>query len=236
MARPDLSPHERLILALDLPTVDDAEAMIAALGERVGVYKIGLQLLFAGGVDFAARLADGGHDVFVDAKLLDIDNTVASAVANIERLGARFLTVHAYPRAMRAAVGALGGTTLSLLGVSVLTSMDDADLAAAGYAGSVQDRVIARAMDARAAGMAGVIASPAEARALRVEIGDDLILVTPGIRTAGAELSDQKRAATPAEAIHAGADYLVVGRPILTAADPSSAADSIVNEIAAATG
>ncbi|MHA1559574.1 MAG: orotidine-5'-phosphate decarboxylase [Alphaproteobacteria bacterium] len=236
MARPDLTPRERLILALDLPTVGAAEAMIASLGERVGVYKIGLQLLFAGGVDLAARLADEGHDVFVDAKLLDIDNTVAAAVASIERLGARFLTVHAYPHAMRAAVGALRGTTLDLLGVSVLTSMDDTDLAAAGYEGSVRERVMARAADARVAGMAGVVASPAETEELRKMVGEDLILVIPGIRPKGTELKDQKRAATPAEAIRAGADYLVVGRPILDAADPSRAADAIVDEIAAATG
>lgn len=235
MPRPDLTPRERLVLALDVPTVGDAEAMITLLGERVGVYKIGLQLLFAGGVDLAARLADEGHDVFVDAKLLDIDNTVASAVVNIERLGARFLTIHAYPQTMRAAVGALRGTTLSVLGVSVLTSMDDADLAAAGYEGSVQQRVMARARDAKVSGMAGVVASPAEAEALREIVGEDLILVIPGIRPRGAELADQKRSATPGEAIRAGADYLVVGRPILEAADPSGAADAIVDEIAAAT-
>jgi orotidine-5'-phosphate decarboxylase len=235
MPRPDLTPRERLVLALDVPTVGEAEAVIASLGERVGVYKIGLQLLFAGGVDLAARLADEGHDVFVDAKLLDIDNTVASAVVNIERLGARFLTIHAYPRAMRAAVAALRGTTLNLLGVSVLTSMDDTDLTAAGYEGSVHERVMARAADAKAAAMAGVVASPAEAEALREVVGEDLILMIPGIRPKGAELGDQKRAATPAEAIRSGADYLVVGRPILEAADPSGAADAIVDEIAAAT-
>lgn len=236
MPRPSLSPRERLIVALDVPSVGEAEHLITTLGERVGVYKIGLQLLFAGGAELAARLADEGHDVFVDAKLLDIDNTVASAVANIERMGVRFLTIHAYPKAMRAAVAALPeGSGLGLLGVTVLTSMDEADFAAAGYSGSIADRVIARARDAADASMAGIVASPGEAASIRAVVGDDLIIVTPGIRPAGADSGDQKRAATPASAIKAGADYIVVGRPILQAADPAAAAGAIVDEIAAAT-
>lgn len=236
MPRPQLTPRERLIVALDLPTVSEAEAMIKTLGDRAGVYKIGLQLLFAGGISLAERLADEGHDVFVDAKFLDIDNTVASAVANVERLGVRFLTIHAYPKAMRAAVGALSGTSLGLLGVTVLTSMSDDDLADAGYAGTVRDRVLARATDAKAARMTGIVASPEEAAAVRQAVGDDLIVITPGIRPEGVALGDQKRAATPMAAIKAGADYLVVGRPILQADDPRGAADAIVDEIAAAMG
>ena len=236
MARPNLTPRERLIVALDLPTVAEAEAMIETLGDRAGVYKIGLQLLFAGGIALAERLADEGHDVFVDAKLLDIDNTVASAVASVERLGVRFLTIHGYPKAMRAAVGALSGTSLGLLGVTVLTSMSDEDLAAAGYAHSVKDQVLARANDAKSAGMAGIVASPEEASAIRRLVGDEMIIVTPGIRPEGSALGDQKRAATPMAAIQAGADYLVVGRPILQAGDPRGAADAIVDEIAAAMG
>lgn len=227
------TPRDRLIVALDLPTTDEAEAMARRLGDSVGVYKIGLQLLFAGGLTLAERLVGEGRDVFLDVKLLDIDNTVASAVANIVRLGVRFVTIHAYPKAMRAAVAARADAPLNLLGVTVLTSMDDDDLAAAGYAGTVGDLVLARAADAKAAGMNGVVASPAEAAAIRAAVGSDLAIITPGIRPAGAELGDQKRAATPAAAIAAGADYIVVGRPILTAPDPAAAARRIVDELAA---
>jgi orotidine-5'-phosphate decarboxylase len=225
-------PRDRLIVALDIPTVPEAEAMIARLGDSVGVYKIGLELILGGGVALAERLAGEGSSVFIDAKLLDIDNTVAKAVANAARIGVSFLTVHAYPKAMRAAVAARGDAPLALLGVTVVTSMDDKDLTAAGYAGTVKDRVLARAADARAAGMDGIVASPHELAAVRAANG--LILVSPGIRPAGAAMGDQKRAATPAEAIRAGADYLVVGRPIIEAADPRAAAETIVAEIASA--
>jgi orotidine-5'-phosphate decarboxylase len=227
------TPRDRLIVALDVPTAAEAEALIARIGDSAGVYKIGLELLLGGGVTLAERLSREGKKVFLDAKFLDIDNTVAKAVANASRLGVSFLTIHAYPAAMRAAVDARGGSPLALLGVTVLTSMNDRDFAAAGYAGSVRGRVLARAADAKAAGMDGVVASPEEAAAIRSIVGDELMLVTPGIRPSGAALNDQKRAATPTAAIAAGADYLVVGRPITEAADPRAAADAIVAEIAA---
>ena len=233
IARPK-TPRDRLIVALDVPTVPEAEALIARLGDSVGVYKIGLELILGGGVVLAERLAAEGGNVFLDAKLLDIDNTVAKAVANAARLGVRFLTVHAYPKAIRAAVAARGDAALALLGVTVVTSMDDADLAAAGCAGTVKDRVLARAADAKAAGMDGIVASPHELAAVRAAVGAGMILVSPGIRPAGAAMGDQKRAATPAEAIRAGADYLVVGRPITEADDPRAAAAAIVEEIASA--
>jgi len=233
MARPG-SPRDRLIVALDLPTVADAEAMIGRIGDNVGVYKIGLQLVFAGGVDLARRLAGEGKAVFLDVKLLDIDNTVASAIDSIVRLGVRFVTVHGYPQAMRAAVGARGDAPLNLLGVTVMTSIGEDDFAAAGYAGTISDRVVARAADARDAGMNGVVASPLEIAAVRAAVGEDIAIVTPGIRPAGADIGDQKRIATPTDAIAAGADYLVVGRPITAAADPAVAAAAIVDEIAAA--
>jgi orotidine-5'-phosphate decarboxylase len=229
-----LEPRDRLIVALDFPRVAAAEAMIGELGASVGVYKIGLELILGGGVDLAARLVGEGKDVFLDAKLLDIDNTVAKAVENAINLGVRFLTVHAYPNAMRAAVAARGSAPLKLLGVTVLTSMSDADLAEAGYAGSVRDRVLARAKDAKAAGMDGVVASAEEATAIRDAVGEDFVIVTPGIRLAGAPVGDQKRVVTPAAAIAAGADYLVVGRPITEATSPRAAADTIIAEIAAA--
>lgn len=229
-----MDARNRLIVALDLPTVGEAEAMVARLGDSVRFYKIGMQLQFAGGLDFAERLALSGKDVFLDVKLLDIGNTIEGAVRNIVRMGVRFVTIHAYPQAMRAAVAARGNADLGLLGVTVLTSMDDGDLIDAGYAGTVHDLVLARAADAKAAGMTGVIASPAEAAAVRRIVGTDFLIVTPGVRPSGEAAGDQKRVTTPADAIRAGADYLVVGRPIATARDPRAAADAIVDEIRSA--
>ncbi len=220
--------RERLIVALDLPSAAAAEAMVSRLGEAVAFYKVGLQLIFAGGVDLARRLAGEGKNVFLDAKLLDIDNTVEGAVASIVPLGATFLTVHAYPKAMHAAVAARGDAPLRLLAVTVLTSMDDADLGAAGYGRNAAELVAWRAAAAKAAGMDGIVASPAEAAAVRRIVGPEMAIVTPGIRPSGAASGDQKRIATPQGAIAAGADYLVVGRPITTAADPRAAAQAIL--------
>jgi orotidine-5'-phosphate decarboxylase len=226
-----IPPRDRLIVALDLPTVQAAEAMVVGLGDAASFYKVGLQLIYAGGIPFARDLASAGKKVFLDAKLLDIDNTVAHAVESIAGLGMTFLTVHAYPQAMRAAVAARGEAPLKLLGVTVLTSMDDSDLAAAGYAGRAADLVARRAADARAAGMDGIVASPAEAAAVRAIAGPGLSVVTPGVRPEGSHAGDQKRIATPAAAIRAGADYLVVGRPVTAAPDPKAAAAAIVAEV-----
>ncbi|MCA1299543.1 orotidine-5'-phosphate decarboxylase [Stappia indica] len=230
------SARSRLILGLDVPTVEEAREIVRQTEGAVGTYKIGMQLQFAGGLAFAQELAEAGHSVFLDVKLLDIDNTVAKAVANIAKMGVRFVTIHAYPKAMRAAVGALeeAGGDLCLLGVTVLTSMDQPDLAAAGYAGGVVDLVRTRAADARAAHMGGIVCSPQEVGSLRTVLGSDLVTVTPGIRPAGSEAGDQKRIMTPADAIRAGADYLVVARPILTAPDRRAAAEAIVADIEAA--
>lgn len=226
--------QDRLIVGLDLPTLAEAEAMVARLGGTVSFYKIGLQLVFAGGLGFAEDLAKSGKKIFLDVKLLDIDNTVAGAVANIVRMGMIFVTVHAYPKAMRAAVAARGDAPLGLLGVTVLTSMDDSDLARAGYAGKVDDLVIERARDARDAGMDGIVCSPVEVARVRAAVGPDIALVTPGVRPAGTATGDQKRVTTPADAIRAGADYLVVARPIIGADDPRGAAEAVQAEIAAA--
>jgi orotidine-5'-phosphate decarboxylase len=225
-----IAPRDRLIVALDVPTVTDARAMVARLGDTVTFYKVGLQLVFAGGVDFARELARS-KKVFLDVKLLDIDNTVEGAVKSIAGLGVTFVTIHAYPKAMRAAVVARGTSSLGLLGVTVLTSMDDRDLADAGYGETAGTLVAWRARDARAAGMDGVVASPAEAAAVRAIVGPEIALVTPGIRPAGSDAGDQKRIATPGSAIRDGADYLVVGRPITTAADPKTATLRIHDEI-----
>ena len=222
--------RERLIVALDTPTVEAAEALVARLGASVVFYKIGMELIYGGGgLALAERLIGAGKQVFVDLKLHDIPHTVEKATAQIARLGATFLTVHAYPQSMRAALEGAGGR-LKLLGVSVLTSADDSDLAEAGYALSARALVSRRAAQAEALGMAGLVASAAEVAGLRAE-GRRLTLVCPGIRPAGGAAGDQKRVATPGQAIADGADYLVVGRPISECADPRAAAEAIVAEI-----
>src|SRR3979411_508334 len=226
-----IAPRDRLIVALDLPSVAAAEAMIAKLGDSVSFYKIGYQLGFAGGLPLVRQLADAGKKVFVDLKLHDIGNTVARGVESVAKLGATFLTVHAYPQTMKAAVGARAGSGLKILAVTVLTSYDDGDLHAAGYRLGVSDLVEARAQQAQVLGVDGLVSSPEEAAALRKTVWHRMNLVTPGIRPAGAATGDQKRIMTPARAIAAGADYLVVGRPVMEAPDPKAAADAIVAEI-----
>ena len=228
-----LEPRERLIVALDVPSVAEAEALVVRLGDSVSFYKIGYQLAFAGGIDFARVLAGAGKSIFLDLKLHDIGNTVARGVESVVRLGASFLTVHAYPQTMHAAVDARAGSNLRLLAVTVLTSYDDADLAAAGYDFTVSELVGERAAQARDVGIDGVVCSGEEAAMLRPIVGSGMVLVTPGIRPLGAETGDQKRIMTPAAAVAAGADHLVVGRPIVAASDPKAAADAIVAEIAA---
>ena len=227
-------PKDRLIVALDLPGVAAADAMIARLGDSVNFYKIGYQLAYSGGLPLTRELVNAGKKVFVDLKLHDIGNTVARGVESIATLGATFLTVHAYPQTMKAAVEARAGSDLKILAVTVLTSYDDGDLHAAGYRLSVSDLVEARAQQAQVLGVDGLVSSPEEAASLRKIVGHQMSLVTPGIRPAGASVGDQKRIMTPARAIAAGADYLVVGRPITEAADPKAAADAIQAEIAQA--
>jgi orotidine-5'-phosphate decarboxylase len=234
MPTSDIAPKDRLIVALDLGSVDAAEAMVARLGDSVTFYKIGYQLGFAGGLPLVRKLADQGKKVFLDLKLHDIGNTVARGVESVARLGATFLTVHAYPQTMKAAAEARGGTNLKLLAVTVLTSYDDGDLHAAGYRLGVSDLVEARAQQAQVLGIDGLVCSPEEAGAVRKVVGHQMNLVTPGIRPAGSATGDQKRIMTPARAIGAGADYLVVGRPIVEAADPRAVADAIQAEIAPA--
>jgi orotidine-5'-phosphate decarboxylase len=231
MQASDIAARDRLIVALDLAGVEQAEAIVARLGDAVTFYKIGYQLAYAGGLPMIRKLADQGKKVFLDLKLHDIGNTVERGVESIAKLGAAFLTVHAYPQTMKAAVQARAGTDLKILAVTVLTSYDDGDLHAAGYRLGVADLVDARARQAQALGVDGLVCSPGEAAALRKLVGRQMFLVTPGIRPAGAAKGDQKRIMTPARAIAAGADYLVVGRPVLEAADPKAAADAIVAEI-----
>jgi orotidine-5'-phosphate decarboxylase len=227
-------PQDRLIVALDVPSVADAKALIETLGDSVGVYKIGLELLFAGGFELAQELARHGRPVFVDAKLLDIEATVERATAAIAQSGAGFLTVHALDRkTLDAAVKGRGESGLKLLGVTVLTNLTPSDLIEQGIDHPLAELVLHRAKLAKEAGFDGVIASGHEAAKIRDVVGPDFLIVTPGIRPRGAGTQDQARAMTPQAAIKAGADYLVVGRPITRASDPRAAAEAIVAEIAA---
>ncbi|EHK58751.1 orotidine-5'-phosphate decarboxylase [Allomesorhizobium alhagi] len=223
--------RDRLIVGLDVPTVAEARKVVEELDGVVSFYKIGYQLAFAGGLDLARELAAGGTKVFLDMKLLDIDNTVAKGVENIARMGVTMLTLHAYPKAMRAAVGAAKGTGLCLLGVTVLTSMDEADLIEAGYEYDPHTLVLRRAEQALAAGMGGVVCSAGEAAAARKIVGPELAVVTPGIRPAGSDHGDQKRVVTPRDAIRAGASHLVVARPIVASVDRRAAARAILEEM-----
>jgi orotidine-5'-phosphate decarboxylase len=234
MAEAAARSRDRLIVALDVPDVAQAETLVARLGESVGFYKIGHQLQFTGGLALARDLARDGRSVFLDVKLHDIPNTVSHGIAAIAGLGMRFATVHAYPQTMRAAVEAARGSTLQILAVSVLTSMADEDLEAAGFRFTAEDLVLRRARQAAELGVHGLVCSAREARVIRAELGDALILVTPGIRPAGLDAGDQKRVMTPAEAMRAGADHLVVGRPIAQADDPRAAAQAVLQEITTA--
>jgi orotidine-5'-phosphate decarboxylase len=229
-----IAPRDRLIVPLDLPDVASAEAMVARLGDSVTFYKIGYQLAYAGGLPMIGRLAGAGIKVFADLKLHDIGNTVARGVESVAKSGAMFLTVHAYPQTMKAAVDGRAGSGLKLLAVTVLTSYDDRDVHDAGYRFGVSELAEVRARQAQALGVDGLVCSPEEAAALRKIVGPRINLVTPGIRPAGAASGDQKRIMTPARAIRAGADYLVVGRPVMEAPDPRAAADAIQAEIAQA--
>ncbi len=234
---PELTtPKDRLFVALDVPTVDAARRLVETLGDTVSHYKVGLELVFGGGLEFASALKAAGRAVFLDMKLLDIGNTVEKATANIAGLGVDYLTVHGHDRkTLDAAVRGRGASKLKLLAVTVLTSLDQADLREQGVASlSPADLVVHRARLAQATGFDGVIASGQEAAMVRAAVGPDFLIVTPGIRPAGAEKGDQARAVTPLIAMRAGATHLVVGRPITGAADPKAAAAAIINEISAA--
>jgi orotidine-5'-phosphate decarboxylase len=232
--REPIVPKDRLIVSLDLPALEPAEAMIARLGDSVTFYKIGYQLVYAGGLSLARKLSSTGKKVFIDVKLHDIGNTVMRGVESLSTHGATFMTVHAYPQTMQAAVEGRGNSGLKVLAVTVLTSYNETDLQEAGYRHTISDMVAMRARQAKALGVDGLVCSPEEVAALRAIVGDQMSLVTPGIRPAGSSAGDQKRIMTPARAIAAGADYLVVGRPIVEAADPKAVAEAIQAEIAQA--
>ena len=229
-----LQPRDRLIVALDISDASDARRLVEKLGESVVFYKIGMELAYGGGLPLVSELAAAGKQVFLDLKLHDIPNTVERATAQAAKLGTRFLTVHAYPQTMRAAVAGAKGSGMQILAVTVLTSYDDADLSEAVYRFGVVETVRRRAAQALELGVDGLVASAGEAAMVRQTAGAKLILITPGIRPADGAVGDQKRVATPAEAIRNGADYLVVGRPVTQAAVPREAAEAIVAEIEAA--
>jgi len=230
------SPRDRLIIGLDVGSVAEARSLVDRIGEAGAFYKIGYQLAYAGGFDLARELIAEGKKVFLDLKLHDIANTVEEGVRSVSRLGVTFLTVHAYPQTMRAAVAGRAGSPLKILGVTVLTSYDEGDLLEAGYApGSAADLVARRGAQARDIGLDGIVCAAPEAERVRAVIGPDRLIVTPGIRPAGAEAGDQKRVLAPAEAVRLGADHLVVGRPIVRAADPRAAAEAILRDIASPT-
>lgn len=227
--------RDRLIIGLDVPSVDEARSVVQRIGDAGTFYKIGYQLAYAGGFEFARELIDQGKKVFLDLKLHDIGNTVEAGVRSIARMGVTFLTVHAYPQTMRAAVAGKAGSDLKILAVTVLTSYDDNDLVEAGYAPVPAAELVARrAEQARDIGIDGIVCAATEAQAVRNIVGRNRLIVTPGIRPAGADAGDQKRIVTPAEGIRLGANHLVVARPIVKAADPRAAAQAIVKEIAEA--
>ena len=225
--------RDKLIIGLDVPSVEEARTVVERIGDAGTFYKIGYQLAYAGGFEFARELIGQGKKVFLDLKLHDIGNTVEAGVRSVARLGATFLTVHAYPQTMRAAMAGKAGTSLKILAVTVLTSYDDNDLVEAGYAPVTAAELVARrAGQARDLGIDGIVCAATEAERVRAIVGPDRLIVTPGIRPAGAEAGDHKRIVTPSEGIRLGADHLVVARPIVKAADPRAAVEAIVREIA----
>jgi orotidine-5'-phosphate decarboxylase len=224
--------RDKVIVALDVGTVREAYGLITRLDDSVTFYKIGYRLAFAGGLALADELVREGKKVFLDLKLHDIGNTVEEGVASLTRMNLSFLTVHAYPQTMRGAVEGRGASPMGLLAVTALTSYDDGDLLDAGYRLAVRDLVRLRSQQARTAGIDGIVCSAAEADIVREAIGSNMVIVTPGIRPSGSASGDQKRTLTPAEAVQAGVDHMVIGRPIIRATDPRAAASAIMDEIA----
>ena len=230
-----MTASDKLIVALDVPSYDQARALAGELGDAVSFYKIGLELIFAGGLDLARELKRDGKRVFLDMKLLDIGNTVERAVANAASLGADFLTIHGVDtKTVTAAVKGRGQSALKVLGVTVLTSLDKTDLTEQGIGAAPAELVIKRARLVQSAGADGVIASGQEAAAVRQATGPNFLIITPGIRLPGGEAGDQARVCGPREAILAGADHVVVGRPITAAASPRQAAKEFLQHILAA--
>jgi orotidine-5'-phosphate decarboxylase len=224
--------HNPIIVALDFESAAEASALVGRVGDRIDFYKIGMELYAATGMAFARELRAQGKDVFLDMKFYDIPETVRRAVCQVARADLQFLTVHGSDAVMRAAAEGRGSANLKLLAVTVLTSFDRQDIQDLGYPCEVSNLVDLRARKAQTLGIDGIVASPLDAARIRQLSGSDLILVTPGVRSAGTAKGDQKRVATPAEAIRDGADYVVMGRQITRAADPAGEVDRVLEEIA----
>jgi orotidine-5'-phosphate decarboxylase len=223
--------RDKIFVALDVPTISEAKRLVENLGDAATSYKIGYQLAFAGGLDFARELAQQGKNIFLDMKLHDIGNTVEKAVENIANMGVQYLTVHAYPQTIKAAVNGKGNSALKILAVTVLTSYDDNDVSELGFSLKVKDLVQKRALQARDYGANGLILSPDELLETRALVGNTMELITPGIRPSGASADDQKRIMTPARAFQNSANGLVIGRPIVAALNPREAMLNILKEI-----
>ncbi len=229
-------PSGKLIVALDMPSYDDARALVEKLGDTVSFYKIGLELLFSEGLPLASELKSEGKRIFLDMKFLDIGNTVEKAVAGVAGLGFDFLTIHGTDtKTMKAAIKGKGTSKLKLLAVTVLTSLDQNDLNEQGILLSPSELVLKRAKLAREAGVDGVISSGQEAASIRAACGPDFLIVTPGIRLPGGDAGDQKRITTPENAIRDGANHIVVGRPINAARNPVEAAQTFLEHLSRAT-
>ena len=221
-----------IIVALDVDSEAEARRIVKAVGPRGNFYKVGFELYAVAGMGFARELLAEGKQVFLDLKLYDIPETVKRTVAQVAKVGVRFLTVHAVGQVMRAAREGAGGAPLELLAVTVLTSFQQADIEEQGCSCAISEVVERRARNAVEAGMAGVVASPLEAGAVRKIVGPNTIIVTPGVRSAGAARGDQQRVATPAEALGNGANYVVMGRQITRAQDPGAEVARVLEEIA----
>ena len=225
--------RDPVIIALDFDSARDADQLVDALGDSAAFYKVGMELFAAAGMDYVRGLVDRGNRVFLDMKYYDIPETVRRAVSVVAKSGAAFLTIHAVPQVMRAAVEGRGDSHLQLLAVTVLTSLDDADVREMGHDFTASQLVAKRVTQARAAGIEGIVGSPLEAAEIRRIAGPDAILVTPGVRSRTAGKGDQKRVATPAEAVRNGADYIVIGRQVTRAQDPAQALAEIREELSA---
>lgn len=221
-----------IIVALDVADRAEARSLVSRIGDAAGVYKVGMELYAAAGIQFVEELLGEGHQVFLDLKFYDIPETVKRATAQVAARGVQFLTVHGSQAVMKAACEGRANSALKLLGVTVLTSFDQSDLADLGYPCPVEDLVALRVRKAREAGIDGIVCSPLEAAATRAALGPSAVIVTPGVRSAGAATGDQKRVATPVEALRSGATYVVIGRQITRAADPRAEALRVLDEIA----
>ena len=227
------SHHDPVIIALDLDSARDADRLVDELGSSANFYKVGMELFAAAGMDYVRSLAARGKRVFLDMKYYDIGETVRRAVAVAARSGAEFLTVHGVGQVMRAALEGRGDSPIKLIAVTVLTSFDESDVRELGYECTPAELVRSRVKVAMESGMDGLVNSPLEARAIRAQAGPHAILITPGVRSRGASTGDQRRVATPAEAVAGGADYIVVGREVSRAAEPARALAAIHEQLEA---